>query len=128
MAKAKKTTPVKIESMQSADGENTSGDIKGPRTMYEVLGRKQHRYKTSDKGEYTLWLKTMNLADLQSHAYECGILPIDNRAQLVERLIREFCAQTSGYNVSAARRDSFESLYGDAEQMAKVKAIMARAK
>lgn len=127
MARPKK---VKIEEMQAADGENVvpAVETKQPRTIYEILGKKQHRYKTTDQEEYKTFLKSMSLAELQSHAYECGILPIDNRSQLTERLIREFCAKTSGYHVSAVRRESFQHLHDDPEQMNAVKQILARGK
>jgi hypothetical protein len=125
MARPKK---IKIEEMQVADGENIVAESKKPRTIYEVLGKKAHRYKTTDQEEYTNFLKSMSMAELHNHAYECGILPIDNRGQLTERLLREFCAQTSGYNLSAARRDSFQHLHDDPEKLSEIKQILSRGK
>lgn len=125
MARPKK---IKIEEMQAADGENVSVETKQPRTVYEVLGQKSHKYKTTDRDEYTRFIKSMAMTELQAHAYECGVLPIDNRAQLTERLIREFCAQTSAYNSSVTRRDTFADLRKDTAQLADVKSLLARGK
>lgn len=124
MARPKK---VKFEDMQAADGEAVA-ETKAPRTIYEILGKKQHRYKTTDKAEYEKYLKSLAMAELQAHAYECSILPIDNRAQLTERLIREFCAQTSGYNLASVRRDNFQELHDNPDKMAQVKQILSRGK
>jgi hypothetical protein len=39
----------------------------------------------------------MNLSDLQAHASTVGIIPVDNRHTLRERLVREFRKHVSAY-------------------------------
>ena len=39
----------------------------------------------------------MNMSDLQAHASTVGIIPIDNRQTLRERLLREFRKHVSAY-------------------------------
>ena len=39
----------------------------------------------------------MNMSDMQSHASRVGIIPIDNRSMLKDRLIKEFRKHTSAY-------------------------------
>ena len=39
----------------------------------------------------------MNMSDLQAHASRVGIVPIDNRNMLSDRLLREFNRHVSAY-------------------------------
>lgn len=125
MARPKK---IKVEDMQVADGEKIVTETKAPRSIYDILGKKNHKYRTTDLEEYKNYIKSLGTTELQVHAYECSILPIDNRAQLMERLIREFCSQTNGYSVSAVRRESFQELHDSPEKLAEVKRILSRGK
>jgi hypothetical protein len=125
MARPKK---VSLENMQIADGEEIVPKTKQARSIYEILGKKSHKYQANTQEEYVTYLKSLGMSELQSHAYECSILPIDNRLQLMDRLIREYCAQTNGYSVAAVRRESFQELHDNSEQMAKVQKILSRGK
>jgi len=125
MTRPKKVT---LENMQAADGEDVTVATKQPRNIYDILGKKTHKYKTSDRDEYVAYIKSLSNSELQTHAYECGILPIDNRSQLLERLLREFCVQTSGYNITAAKQEGFQNLHKDKESLRTVQNIMSRGK
>ena len=54
-----------------------------------------------DEEGYRDSLKEMNKSDLQTHATKVGVVPIDNREMLTNRLIREFKRFTSNYSVPA---------------------------
>jgi len=54
-------------------------------------------YSTLDEAEYEGTLRDMNKSDLQIHATRIGIIPIDNREILAQRLIREFRAHVNSY-------------------------------
>ncbi len=69
-----------------------------PTTLNQIFGDDGGwKYKTLDTDEYKHYLTGMNRSDLQSHAIEIGIIPIDNREQLTKRLIREFNRHTVAY-------------------------------
>lgn len=125
MARPKK---VSLENLQVADGEKVAEKTSAPRSIHEILGQKSHKYKANTQAEYATYLKSLGMSELQSHAYECGVLPIDNRLQLTDRLIREYCAKTNGYSVAVVRRESFEELRDNREQMAEVQRILSRGK
>lgn len=62
-----------------------------PTTLDQILGDTgTSKYKTMDVVVYSDKLSGMNKSDLQSHAVQVGIIPIDDRRILVERLTREF--------------------------------------
>ena len=50
-----------------------------------------------DEEVYTKRVDDMNLSDLQAHASTVGIIPIDNRAMLRDRLLREFRKHVASY-------------------------------
>ena len=47
--------------------------------------------------EYSIRLDDMNMSDLQAHSSTVGIIPIDNRHTLRERLLREFRKHVASY-------------------------------
>jgi|TARA_R110002020_G_scaffold67202_1_gene176723 hypothetical protein len=54
-------------------------------------------YGTLNENAYTKQVDDMNMSDLQAHASTVGIIPIDNRNTLRERLLREFRKHVSSY-------------------------------
>ena len=54
-------------------------------------------YGTLNENAYTKQVDDMNMSDLQAHASTVGIIPIDNRNTLRERLLREFRKLVSSY-------------------------------
>ena len=53
--------------------------------------------ETLDEEEYQGSLHEMNKSDLQAHATQIGIIPIDNRDILTQRLVREFRNHINSY-------------------------------
>jgi hypothetical protein len=54
-------------------------------------------YGTLDYEKYKEKVFDMNMSDLQAHASRVGIVPIDNRNMLSDRLLREFNRHVSAY-------------------------------
>ena len=52
----------------------------------------------------------MNLSDLQAHASTVGIIPIDNRNTLRERLLREFRKHVSSYKKPVQQSESLRDV------------------
>ena len=85
--KSKKTSPKKI--MQTHAMEEKQEFEKT--TLAQIWGDEGNsKYGTLDESTYTTQIKAMNKSDLHSHAIKLGILPVENRELLTNRLLREF--------------------------------------
>jgi regulatory protein YycH of two-component signal transduction system YycFG len=85
--KSKKTSPKKI--MQTHAMEEKQEFEKT--TLDQIWGDEGNsKYGTLDESKYTTQIKAMNKSDLHSHAIKLGILPVENRELLTNRLLREF--------------------------------------
>ena len=60
------------------------------------------KYGTFDENEYAEELKNMTKSDIQAHANKLGLVPIDNRTELVKRLMKEFIYHKSRYSTVPA--------------------------
>lgn len=107
--KAAKKTKKVPELSQTHGKDEKSETMKRPRTLDQVWGDTGHwRYNTMDEKEYSLQLKSMDKADLQSHATRVGIIPIEDRSQLTKRLVTEFKKHVSMYNAPEPPQSSNE--------------------
>jgi regulatory protein YycH of two-component signal transduction system YycFG len=85
--KSKKTSPKKI--MQTHAMEEKQEFEKT--TLDQIWGDEGNsKYGTLDESTYSTQIKAMNKSDLHSHAIKLGILPVENRELLTNRLLREF--------------------------------------
>ena len=85
--KSKKTSPKKI--MQTHAMEEKQEFEKT--TLDQIWGDEGNsKYGTLDESTYTTQIKAMNKSDLHSHAIKLGILPVENRELLTNRILREF--------------------------------------
>ena len=85
--KSKKTSPKKI--MQTHAMEEKQEFEKT--TLDQIWGDEGNsKYGTLDESTYSTQIKAMNKSDLHSHAIKLGIMPVENRELLTNRLLREF--------------------------------------
>lgn len=96
MARPKKTA---VQPPHQAHGASNA-----PKSVYDIIGYKAHSYKTMDLNVYKQQLQAMNFADLQEHALDNEIVPIDDRDALTERLVKEFLKKTSQYAAAGAQK------------------------
>ena len=62
-----------------------------PTTLDQIWGDVGlSEFGTMQEEVYENQIDDMNMSDLQTHASRVGIIPVDNRATLRERLVREF--------------------------------------
>ena len=80
--------------MKKTKKQEVHGEVTSPRSIYEIAGLKTHVFRHKTKEEYEAWLDSTPLTDLQNHAIEAGLVPVDNRELMRERLLREFCRET----------------------------------
>ena len=59
------------------------------------------KYSTLDEAVYKLKLDEMNRTDLHLHASKIGVIPVDNRDLLEQRLVREFRKHVTSYQSPA---------------------------
>lgn len=60
------------------------------------------KYRTLDASEYEIYLKQLNKSDLQRHAAEMGIVPVDSREMLSNRLLKEFNRYVASFKMPSA--------------------------
>ena len=93
--KRKSTKRNSLKNMSQTHGKTKEFE---PTTLDQIWGDDgTGMYGTLDVQQYETRLDDMNMSDMQSHASRVGIIPIDNRSMLRERLVREFRKHTSAY-------------------------------
>ena len=94
---AKKTT-AKRKNVKKLSQTHGKVEKFEPTTLDQIWGDDgTSTYGTLNENAYTVQLDDMNMSDLQAHASTVGIIPIDNRQTLRERLLREFRKHVSAY-------------------------------
>ena len=69
-----------------------------PTSLAQVWGEDgTSTYGTMNEREYERQIDEMNMSDMQTHASTVGIIPIDNRSTLRDRLLREFRKHVENY-------------------------------
>lgn len=77
--------------------KQTDGRVK-PTTLDQIWGDTGlTKYKTLNVNEYEVYLDNLNMAEIQDHAREVGLMPIDSINRLKQTLIQEFKSYTAKY-------------------------------
>ena len=93
--KASKKVTKNMKNLSQAHGKEEKFE---PTTLEQIWGDDgSSAYGTLNENQYTNQVDEMNMSDLQTHASTVGIIPIDNRHTLRERLLREFRKHVSSY-------------------------------
>tara|TARA_Y100000310_G_scaffold324188_1_gene385734 strand:- start:475 stop:855 length:381 start_codon:yes stop_codon:yes gene_type:complete len=94
MAAKRKTTKkatAKKKSIKNLSQTHGKEEKFEPTTLDQIWGDDGlSAYGTMQEEQYEGQIDDMNMSDLQAHASTVGIIPIDNRSTLRERLMREF--------------------------------------
>jgi len=99
--KPAKRSSKKLESLSQTHGKE---DFK-PTTLDQIWGDTgMSKYGTLNEGEYETQLKEMNRTDIHSHASKVGVIPVDNRDMLHQRLLREFKRHLSAYRAPVDKK------------------------
>jgi hypothetical protein len=95
------------------------GRVEKPITLDQVWGDTgKNKYGTLDQKEYEQKLNDYNKSDLQAHALKIGLVPIDNRENLIKRLKQEFIKHISQFRT----RPTIDNSKGNSK---KIKDILA---
>lgn len=93
--KTSKKTTKNIKNLSQAHGKEEKFEAT---TLEQIWGDDgSTTYGTLNENQYANQLDDMNMSDLQTHASTVGIIPIDNRNTLRERLLRDFRKHVSSY-------------------------------
>jgi len=96
--KTPKKTTAKRKSVKNLSQTHGKEEKFEPTTLDQIWGDDgTSTYGTLNENAYTVQLDDMNMSDLQAHASTVGIIPVDNRQTLRERLLREFRKHVSAY-------------------------------
>ena len=95
--KSKKTLPKKTKKMVQTHAMEEGSKFE-PTSLDQIWGDTgSAKYGTLEELKYISQIKAMNKSDLHSHAIKLGILPVENRELLTNRLLREFKKHTLSY-------------------------------
>ena len=98
MAAKRKTSKKATKSVKNLSQAHGKEEKFEPTTLEQIWGDDgSTTYGTLNENAYTKQVDDMNMSDLQTHASTVGIIPIDNRNTLRERLLREFRKHVSSY-------------------------------
>tara|TARA_R100000963_G_C4630441_1_gene95680 strand:- start:113 stop:484 length:372 start_codon:yes stop_codon:yes gene_type:complete len=111
MAAKRKTSKKVTKSIKNLSQAHGKEEKFEPTTLEQIWGDDgTSAYGTLNENAYTKEVDDMNMSDLQAHASTVGIIPIDNRNTLRERLLREFRKHVSSYKKPVYSAESPVSL------------------
>ena len=86
----------KIKEMNQTHGKEEKHK---PTTLDQIRGDDgTGKYSVREEEKYTASLKQMTRIDIQAHATKVGLIPIENREVLEQRLLREFRRHWAQYH------------------------------
>ena len=101
---AKKAAPKKVDELNQAHGKEETAK---PTTLDQIWGDTGlSKYRTLDATEYGTYLKQLNKSDLQRHAAEMGIVPVDSREMLSNRLLKEFNRYAASFRMPTVNQNT----------------------
>lgn len=102
----------KLKGYKATDGALAPEDIKQeevqkkkPRNLAEILGADIDQDNTPDYKNYCDLINSMNLADLYEHSIKVGLMPVDNRNKLIDRLQKQWLKDHARYKDVQIKED-----------------------
>ncbi len=93
MAKTTRKKPtINLSTAKIADGASVA-----PRSVYAICGISESTYKHRSVAEYSKMLNSLNLIELQEHAFGIGIPAGPDRNTLIDRLERRYLQENSRF-------------------------------
>jgi len=90
MATKKTKKTITLEASAQLDGKAQDHGSQMMGSLDKIMGESISVYSATSSEDYISQLAEMNQTDLQSHAYKVGLVPIEDRKVLVERLVKEY--------------------------------------
>jgi hypothetical protein len=96
--KKRATTSKKNDNLEELSQTHAKEEKTRPSTLDQVWGDTgTSKYGHFREEEYRQLLKEMTKSDIHAHAQKMGLIPVDNREQLVKRLMKEFMLHKAKY-------------------------------
>ena len=116
--KTAKRTTAKRKNVKNLSQTHGKVEEFQPTTLDQIWGDTGiTAYGTMNEKEYEARVDDMNMSDLQAHASTVGIIPVDNRNMLRERLLREFRKHVSSYQRPISPPNPRETLNEEATKI-----------
>jgi hypothetical protein len=114
---AKKTR----QKINLATAEQADGALPSFKSVYELCGIKDIKYRESTFAAYQTRLRAMDLIELQDHAYELAVVPSPSAQIMIDRLeekyLRENPEQRAALAAARAARGGVETLEEQTERI-----------
>jgi len=115
MPRRKNTKKNKVEELSQTHAKEETNK---PTSLDQIWGDEGFgKYKTLDKDKYNNYLTSLNKSDLQRHASQVGIVPIDSKEMLVGRLMKEFNKHVASYNMPSPNTNPTLSVSDEAKKI-----------
>ena len=90
MATKKTKKTITLDASAQLDGKAQDHGSQMLGSLDQIMGESISVYSAGSSEDYISQLAEMNQTDLQAHAYKVGLVPIEDRKVLVERLVKEY--------------------------------------
>lgn len=107
-----------------ATAKVADGALRAHKSVYDICGIATTSYKHKDLASYSSMLGSMNLMDLQDHAFKVGVLAGPDRTTLIDRLERKFLQENAKFIPTFEQPEAQKN--GDAATRAEAERIISR--
>jgi hypothetical protein len=110
MKKKKKTTKAskktnKLDNLSQVHGKEEEDQKFEPTTLDQIWGDDgTARYGTMNIEEYKAEIDQMSRTDINAHAADLGVIPVEDRTSLEKRLTEEFTRHVNSYRKPLQKR------------------------
>lgn len=80
----------KIRRLDLATAEQADGALPAFRSVHEISGMNDVRYRHNTFAAYRAHLRSLNLIDLQDHAYAFAVVPSQSAQTMISRLEEKY--------------------------------------
>ena len=96
-------TPKRLDKLSQTHGKEETFE---PTTLDQIWGDDgTAKYSTMDDSDYEGQLNDMDKADIQTHASQVGVIPVDNTELLKQKLMKEFHKHVNQYRRPTGAND-----------------------
>ena len=106
---SKASEKTNLDEMSQTHGKVDNPDEFQPTSLEQIWGSDgSSKYGTLSQDEYEKSLTEMTKSELHLHATKVGLIPVDDRAILAKRCVREFVRHISQFSAPIGTKDDIE--------------------
>lgn len=107
----------KLKDYKQVDGQDGREQY---RNLNDILQTDTSPYRGMSFEDYEEKIRDMDIADLQVHAIDCELRPVDNRSLLIDRLLSQYRRRTSGYRDTVRQEPGLKIDESKAKMVSKI--------